>query len=77
MALVLERKQGESIEFGFGEMIDGRMVITEILGRVIVGEMGSKNVRLVFEAVPEMRFRRSELAQSEAELARKREFQVA
>jgi len=68
MALVLSRKTGEAIDLS----LDG-----VLLGVIRFGEMESGRARVFIEAVPELRVKRSELQDSENELARKREFQVA
>ena len=68
MALVLSRKTGEAIDLS----LDG-----VLLGVIRFGEMESGRARVFIEAVPELRVKRSELKDSEDELARKREFQVA
>ena len=68
MALVLSRKTGEAIDLS----LDG-----VLLGVIRFGEMESGRARVFIEAVPELRVKRSELKDSEDELAKKREFQVA
>jgi sRNA-binding carbon storage regulator CsrA len=68
MALVLSRKTGEAIDLS----LDG-----VLLGVIRFGEMDSGRAKVVIEAVPELRVRRSELQDSEDVIARKNEFQVA